>query len=57
MRPSDGTPKPSSRKRWVVGLAIVVIVILIGAIEARRRWSPPRSTDECATGPTHGGVD
>jgi predicted negative regulator of RcsB-dependent stress response len=50
MRSSDATPRPSSRKRWIVALGLLVIAISIGAVEARRRWSRPRATDEAQLG-------
>jgi tetratricopeptide (TPR) repeat protein len=50
MRSSDGTPKPTSRKRWGVALGLFVIAILIGAVEARRRWSRPPTTDAAQLG-------
>jgi tetratricopeptide (TPR) repeat protein len=50
MRSRYDTTKPSSRKRWGAALGLLVIAILIGAVEARRRWSLPRATDDAQLG-------
>jgi tetratricopeptide (TPR) repeat protein len=50
MRPGNGRPKPSRKKRWVAALCVLAIALLFGAVEARRRWSGLGSKDDAQLG-------